>query len=903
MLRFFRIALQNDGVVIYVKNTLQHQVKEIKLTQASCLQVDVLNNTILCIYRSPSVTNAESFINSLSSHIETISRQKNIIVAGDININIIPKPIETSYEHSNRINYLNMLSVLGILTGHTFPTRIRNCLDHFMLKINPKKNTAFIAVLQTSITDHLTTFLCLSKLKPNIKISKIKTKTNYEDALKYLQNTKLSELLFCDDPNIVTESLISKLTESLTENTTTTTIPKSKRIIKPWITTGILRCINNRNNLQKNIRKDPYNEVLKITYTRYRNFCNNLIKKLKRKYERNLVAKSVTNNKLLWKNIKNLTYTNKIRNNDTELINSKSSPTEACNLTNTFFANIGKELANKIQPCLPSADYLHSLPIQPNSLVLLDADCNEVDNILMSLRSDSAPGWDNIPICFLKLARHEVVPVITHLGNICFRTGIFPTALKASIITPVYKGGERDDVSNYRPISVLSAISKILEKMVNGRLLNYLNKFNIISPSQFGFRQGVSTEDAVTALTTLVTEQLDKGNRCLSVFIDLKKAFDTVSFPILVCKLERIGIRETALSLFKSYLMDRKQKVKLGQHTSDDADISYGVPQGSVLGPTLFLIYINDLCNLKLYNANIFSYADDTAIVFTGGSWDSVKIDAEQGLAKVAIWLNNNLLTLNTTKTNFICYSIYKNKQPNNNFSIKIHTCNNKFNNCNCSSIDKVTQTKYLGVIIDQHLTWYSHIEQVSSRVRKLIWIFKSLRHILPRKLSDHHDSSRNLLNEMYVALVQSILGYCIPIWGGAAKTRFIEVERAQRALIKVMYFKKYRFPTTRLYQISKLLSVRKLYILQIILKKHKHLHFDSKIYKRRITHKAASLPNTKTKFASIQYCKRSAILYNKLNKELDIYSKHTYECKKTISNWLQPLTYETTESMLISIQ
>lgn len=893
---------QNDGVVAYVKDTLKPKVKEINLAQASCLQLDILNNHILCIYRSPSNTNTDSFIDSLSTHLDTITSQKNIIIAGDININIRIKDTETSQESNNRVNYLNMLSLHGILPGHTLPTRERNCLDHFMIKINKKKISAFIAILHTTVTDHYTTFMSLRKQKCTQVAKKTTTSINFEQALKKIHEQNLAELLFCDDPSLLTEILIDKLTESINLSTTTVNIPNSKRIIKPWVTPGILRCIKNRNKLQKTYKSDPHNEINKITYNRYRNHCNKLIKKLKRKYDRELLAKSKSNNKLLWKNIKNITYTNKSKSQNIELINIKSTPIESANFINNYFVNIGKQLAQQIQTSVNNnPNYVpNQQPTQANSFVLFDTDLNEVDGILMSLKSDSAAGWDNISTGFLKYIRKEVVPIITHLANLCFRDGIFPAPLKKSIITPVHKGGDRDDLNNYRPISVLPAISKLLEKLINIRLLKYFNKYKTLSPTQFGFRQNISAEDAVTALSSLVANQLDNRNKCLTVFLDLKKAFDTVSVPILVNKLEMVGIRGTSLNLLKDYLSNRKQRVKLGQYVSDDAEVSYGVPQGSVLGPTLFLAYINDLCNMTIDNAKVFSYADDTAVVFSGRSWDDVEQSASCGMAQIAKWLNNNLLTLNTSKTNYICFSICNRTQPNKDLTIKVHKCGDIINkNCVCPTINKVTHTKYLGVMLDQRLSWYPHLEQVTNRVRKLSWIFKTLRHIVPKNDTNTGDPAKNLLKDIYIALVQSVLVYCIPIWGGAAKTKFIAVERVQRALIKIMFFKRIRFPTERLYQISDLLSVRKLYIVHTVLKKHKRQPYDTAILSKRRKDIIAPIPQTNTRFCSRQYEKRSSQLYNKINKEIYVYTKQYYECKKLLIQWIKPLTYEDTEAIL----
>lgn len=525
-----------------------------------------------------------------------------------------------------------------------------------------------------------------------------------------------------------------------------------------------------------------------------------------------------------------------------------------------------------------------------NSFVLFETDPSEVLSVLSNLKSSSAPGWDNIPTQFLKVASNIVVPIISHLANLCFDQGVFPNVLKQAVITPVYKGGRRDDVSNYRPISVLPSISKILEKLINTRLINYLNKFNLLSKSQYGFRKGISTEDAVTAISSLITSKVDGRKKCLSVFLDLKKAFDTVSVPILVNTLESIGIRGVPLSLFSSYLRNRTQKVKLGNHISDERAISYGVPQGSVLGPTLFLIYINQLCNMHIEAGTVFTYADDTAVVFSGDTWEEVRLSAERGLTKIAGWLQTNLLTLNTTKTNYVCYTNYSRTQPDINFSIRIHTCHNTQTICSCPAIEKVEATRYLGVMVDQRLTWHLHAESIMSRIRKLIWVFKNLRHVV----------TRTVLNQVYISLAQSVLTYCIPIWGGATKTKFLELERAQRALLKVMYLKPYRFSTNKLYTLCDLLSVRKLYIFNLIIKTHKTTTYTpEKTSTRRKKTKVIHTPTVKSAFARRQQAAQSANLYNLINKHIDMYSSTTHECKAKLLKWLKTKSYSDIENLI----
>lgn len=321
--------------------------------------------------------------------------------------------------------------------------------------------------------------------------------------------------------------------------------------------------------------------------------------------------------------------------------------------------------------------------------------------------------------------------------------------------------------------------------------------------------------------------------------------------------------------------------------------MTYGVPQGSVLGPTLFLIYINALCNLTINGVRILSYADDTAIIFSSKTWDKVRLEVERGLARVSEWLSENLLTLNTQKTYYVCFTKYANSQPAPDFNIRIHTCRTPTQStCSCPIIQKVKSIKYLGIIVDQRLSWYPHLELTIGRVRKLIWVFKSLRHVMNTELQ----------NKIYIALAQSVIIYCISVWGGAAKSYFIDLERAQRSLIKVMYCRPYRFPTEILYASSKLLSVRKLYVLHMVLRYHKILPFShAKLKKRRCDIVAPTYP-ARSNFASRQNVTQAPRVYNKVNRILNIYSMQLYECKKALTEWLFTLNYDAVEDILATL-
>ena len=478
----------------------------------------------------------------------------------------------------------------------------------------------------------------------------------------------------------------------------------------------------------------------------------------------------------------------KEKSNNLDLLLACPDPKESLDKANNFFTNVGETLANNTLSHLGKteselADLSCSLyggnPSPLNSFFANPTDECEVYRIISNLKDSAAPGWDGIANKILKLNKCHLVPAIVFLCNLSISSGEVPTVMKMANVCPIYKSGDKSLISNYRPISLLTSLSKILEKIMNTRLLHYLEKNGILSNNQFGFRKNRSTEDAVTSLVDFVVTKLDDGHKCTGVFIDLAKAFDTVSSSILLKKLECVGIRGKALEWFQSYLANRTQRISLGNNFSSYAGLNYGVPQGSVLGPTLFLIYIDSLCSLQLSNAKIFAYADDTAIVFYDRTWESVYNLTEAGMNQIVQWLDTNLLTLNVDKTKVDNFSVSTRNFCPPHLVAKLHTCKGEtVSDCSCSSLEQVPYIKYLGVIIDKHITWTKQIDHVSGRVRKLLHIFKKLGRV----------ANEATLKMVYYALCESILSYCITAWGVAHKTHLLKVERSQRSILKVAF-------------------------------------------------------------------------------------------------------------------
>lgn len=292
---------------------------------------------------------------------------------------------------------------------------------------------------------------------------------------------------------------------------------------------------------------------------------------------------------------------------------------------------------------------------------------------------------------------------------------------------------------------------------------------------------------------------------------------------------------------------------------------------------------------MTLNKGKIFTYADDTALVFQGETWDIVQRNAEKGLHKVSLWLRHNLLTLNIAKTSFVQFTNARIQQPD--VAVQIHTCQSPFTQqCSCTTLSKSKIVRYLGVLLDDKISWQPHIEMVSSRVRKLIWVFKNLRHV----------ADSDLLRTVYYALAQSVIGYCIGVWGGACKTHLLRLERAQRSLLKTMSFKPYRFPTKTLYELCRVFTVRQLFIFQLITKKHVSTPYDpGKLRNKRITPNVIESVRCRTAFARRQYAFLSVCLYNKINRILNFYPLTLKECKLKVKNWLFTLDYEDVEKII----
>ena len=454
-----------------------------------------------------------------------------------------------------------------------------------------------------------------------------------------------------------------------------------------------------------------------------------------------------------------------------------TNPLELSNEFNNHFANIGPKLASEID--CDSSSYQRYLAGTDKRFELQPTNPNKVFSFLNKLDKSKATGLDTISARFVRECADLICVPICDIFNQSISQGKFPDDWKYARVTPLFKQGNRDDVNNYRPISVIPIVAKVFERIVYDQLYAYLEEHDILYQNQSGFRATHSTVTALLEATDSWAYNIDNGKINGVIFLDLKKAFDTVDHQILLSKLNYYGIHGKSFKWFQPYLENRTQKCSVNGSLSSSCSLTCGVPQGTILGPLLFLLYINDLPNC-LSNCEPRMYADDTHLTYAGGDLESIQLCLNEDLTNVFNWLQANKLTLNMTKTEFM---LIGSGQRLGTLTASPTT------RMNSTQVSQVTSTKSLGVIIDDRLDWHSHIEKLTKKIASGIGCLKRVRHLIPA----------STLHLLYQALVKPHFDYCDIVWGSCGITLRDKLQKLQIRAARVLTFSSYDADATKL--------------------------------------------------------------------------------------------------------
>ncbi len=676
-----------------------------------------------------------SLYNKISKH------NLPFIITGDFNIDI--------NKHTNKSqSYASKLQSLQLTQHITTPTRITNTsetiIDHIITSpnLNPTCN-----VLLDQIADHHATLAVFKNLnKKQTPSNRNKIITNFNQIIQQINNfdwTRWISNQKQSNSNLISHNFTSETTAIVDANKKTVKISRNLTPKSKWIQnkTLILRL-----QVQK-IRKKflrTRKQQHEIQFKSLKKIYEKALRNDKRSYYISELQKCQGDSKRIWQIINEITGRKNTKN---LTIPTNKNNSSIANDFNHFF----KQIALNIQKSIPTPNHNFDYYLKQSNIPksyhfsLSPITSTEVAKVIQGISNKNSNGFDNISNKILKACKNSLSEPIATIINNSFKSGHFPESLKISKIFPLFKAGDKNSLNNYRPISQLSRISKIAETIAINQLNSYLDKNNIISKYQFGFREKHSTEHALLAIKQNLEHNRANNNFTIMVSIDLSKAFDTVDNNILIQKLKFYGCDPKTCNWFQTFLTNRKQYVQIEDTKSNlTNNHNISVVQGSTCGPKLFSIYINDLPEIT--NLKTYLFADDTTLAISGPDLPTLEKTLQTELQKIADYFKANKLSLNTTKSTYIIIPPKKRPNSNHNIQVKIGQL----------ELHRSKVVKFLGILIDENLTFKQQFQNIIQKVNKGLAALCSVRNILTYQ-------AKKLI---YYGLIHSHLNYCPLIWG-----------------------------------------------------------------------------------------------------------------------------------------
>ena len=797
--------LKGTGVALYIHNALSAKVEN-GLSQHSdnleslFVKFNINNeeHTVGVVYNPPSgdrskfITELETIINKNTS--------KNLQIIGDFNLNF--HKIGDITKKFEDVILTNGLFPLISISTHVKPGCEKSCIDNiFTSNISTIISSGTI---ELGISHHHSIFQ-LSEMEHG-KEKKVAIKQYYD-----FSNSKTEQFLenieseFCECGHRINLQQFASIYDRKIDEFFKLDSPKltkRNRKCNPWITEGLIISIGQKEVLYADwddtrTKSCPDgDQKLHQKYSDYRRSLKHTITAAKDKFYGTKFKQYKGNFKKTWEIINEIRGKQKSSVKSQFIIDNEkvSKRRVIANEFNKYFISLASKLNDsesdglEVRPITPFNEFLKKS--NESSIFLEDCTITEILDVINGLENNKA---SDIPINIIKKSASIIAPVLVDTLNHSMKLGIFPESLKIGKITPIFKKGDAQLIENYRPVSTLPIFGKIFEKIIYERLYSFFVSQNIMNPQQFGFRKGHSTSHALNFSIEHIQKSLAKHMHVLAIFIDFSKAFDTIDHKILLHKLWHYGIRGNAHSLLQDYLSKRTQYTNILNEESDKALVIYGVPQGSVLGPLLFLIYINDLIECS-EQASFVLFADDTNIFVAGKSYNEAVEKANSILSCVSNYTRANKLHINLEKTCFMHF------QPKS--TIPMTDTDNSILTLSGNEVEEVSETKFLGVTIDNQLSWVAHLKNLTKKLKCCSGQLNRISNLIPEEL---HKS-------IYHTLFESHLSYGITVWGGVSSVKLRPLFIAQKQCIRILFGDKQayleKFKTTarvRPYQSQKL--------------------------------------------------------------------------------------------------
>ena len=748
-----------------------------------------------------------------------LKKSDEIIFGGDFNANFL------NFDSHNQTNdLLNLLISTSFLPMITLPTRICQNSATLIDNIFSNKKQEFYesGLIISSISDHLPIFYLNVTCEKNTSNQKQyyydMSPNNIENFKEKLSSQNWEGVNNDNIPKSAFESFGNILEKYFKESfpLKEKCVNKGKVPINPWMSQELLKIRKAKNRAFKNKLKHR-TESAENKFKCLNNKFKKLARKEKKKYYHERFEDCVTDIRKTWSLINLIVKKKKCKNDVpcvfTDAQKSYNTFSEIANGFNDFFVDVGPRLSESIPQS--SKSFRDFLGDQYDEEFNFQEVNSFIINITLSkLKSKSSVGNDNISMKLLKEIMPIIVKPIIHLFNLSLNTGYIPDNYKCAKIIPIYKAGERDRFDNYRPISILPALSKLLEKIVAFQMIRYLEGNKMLYQHQYGFRRSRDTQQPLIHLINKVYDGLNKPQSEYSacVFLDLKKAFDTCDIPILLSKLKHYGFKGVSAKWFENYLTNRKQYVEINGVKSKEKVLTHGVPQGSVIGPILFLLYINDLPNSTTLFCSLF--ADDTIFCKTSSNLETIKTSLNEELDKASVWFRANKLSLNVSKTKYMVFRLSSMQPVNNNFRIFINGEEVE----RISNENETKSFKFVGVHLDEFLNWNEHTKMVKNKVSSSLYALNQIKNVLPSKT----------LKTIYSSMILPHLNYSNITWGLSKSKDIDQIRKHQKRAIRIIVGANYNAHTEILFGQSKILKFDDLVNLNI-------LNFISKFFHKKL--------------------------------------------------------------------